>query len=97
MDIGRHRVHQSLDPCFVRIFLVSQGRILNACRSISIAGLVCLGGHTPVADPGLNFRDVFSGTTSDGNGLANALVKITFAYAGFTNGFNMMNEVKVGH
>ncbi|KAL1642071.1 hypothetical protein SLS58_005659 [Diplodia intermedia] len=61
---------------------------------ISITGLVCLGGHTSVADPNMNFRDAFAGTTSNGNGLANALVKITFAYSGYQNAFNVMNEIK---
>lgn len=61
---------------------------------ISITGLVCLGGHTSVADPKINFRDSFAGTTSNGNGLANALVKITFAYSGYQNAFNVMNEIK---
>ena len=62
---------------------------------ISITGLVVLGGHTSIAKPRANFQDPFEGTTGDGNGLANALVKITFAYAGFQNCFNVMAEVKV--
>ncbi|OJD31604.1 high-affinity methionine permease [Diplodia corticola] len=61
---------------------------------ISITGLVCLGGHTSVADPTINFHDAFAGTTGNGNGLANALVKITFAYSGYQNAFNVMNEIK---
>ncbi|KAK6431501.1 hypothetical protein LTR95_012340, partial [Oleoguttula sp. CCFEE 5521] len=61
---------------------------------ISITGLVVLGGHTSVKDPHHNFRDPFAGTTGDGNGLATALVRITFAYAGYQNCFNVMNEVK---
>ncbi|TFK40147.1 high affinity methionine permease [Crucibulum laeve] len=61
---------------------------------ISITGLVVLGGHTRVEDPRGNFRDSFAGTTSNGNGLATALVKVNFAYAGFENAFNVVNEVK---
>nr|OQO22187.1 hypothetical protein B0A51_09242 [Rachicladosporium sp. CCFEE 5018] len=61
---------------------------------ISITGLVVLGGHTSVKDPYHNFRDPFAGTTGDGNGLATALVRITFAYAGYQNCFNVMAEVK---
>ncbi|TVY33450.1 High-affinity methionine permease [Lachnellula subtilissima] len=61
---------------------------------ISITGLVVLGGHTRIKDPHANFRDSFSGTTGSGYGLANALVKINFAYAGFTNAFNVVAEVK---
>lgn len=64
-------------------------------NSISITGLVVLGGNTSVPDPGANFRDVFAGTTSDANGLINALVKITFSYQGYQNCFNVMNEIKV--
>ncbi|KAL1586007.1 hypothetical protein WHR41_04735 [Cladosporium halotolerans] len=61
---------------------------------ISITGLVVLGGNTSIADPSANFRDAFAGTSSDANGLVNALVRITFSYQGFQNCFNLMNEVK---
>lgn len=67
----------------------------NLFISISITGLVVLGGHTRVHDPHANFRDSFSGTTGNGYGLSNALVKINFAYAGYNNAFNVVNEVKV--
>lgn len=53
-----------------------------------------LGGHTRVEDPHLNFRDAFSGTATTGYGLANALYKITFSYAGYANAFNVVAEVK---
>ncbi|KUJ12912.1 amino acid transporter-like protein [Mollisia scopiformis] len=61
---------------------------------ISITGLVVLGGHSRVKHPRANFEDSFAGTTANGYGLANALVKINFAYAGYTNAFNVVNEVK---
>ncbi|KAM3068903.1 hypothetical protein ACMFMF_008869 [Clarireedia jacksonii] len=61
---------------------------------ISITGLVVLGGHTSVKDPGANFKDAFSGTTNNGYGVANALVKVNFAYTGYTNAFNVVAEVK---
>lgn len=55
-----------------------------------------LGGHTKVADPTANFRNSFEGTKPvSGYGLANALVKVNFAYAGYTNSFNLVNEIKV--
>lgn len=57
--------------------------MLTLCTSISVTGLVVLGGHTRVEDPTANFRNSFAGTTSNGNGLATALVKVNFAYAGF--------------
>lgn len=62
---------------------------------ISITGLVVLGGHTKVADPHANFRDPFSHDTITPYGLTNALYKIIFSYAGYTNAFNVVNEVKV--
>jgi hypothetical protein len=56
---------------------------------------VVLGGHTKVAHPRENFQDSFKGTTGIGYGLSNALVKVNFAYYGYTNAFNVVNEVKV--
>lgn len=67
---------------------------LSTSCSISITGLVVLGGHTKVEDPHLNFRHAFSGTPTTGYGLANALYKITFSYAGYANAFNVVAEVK---
>ncbi|KJA26265.1 hypothetical protein HYPSUDRAFT_199018 [Hypholoma sublateritium FD-334 SS-4] len=61
---------------------------------ISITGLVVLGGHTRVEDPHANFRNAFDGTSSNGNGLATALIRVNFAYGGYENAFNVMNEVK---
>ncbi|TVY73502.1 High-affinity methionine permease [Lachnellula suecica] len=60
---------------------------------ISITGLVVLGGHTKVTDPHVNFQDSFAGTAANGYGLSNALVKINFAYGGYTNAFNVVAEV----
>ena len=54
-----------------------------------------LGGHTKVADPTANFKNAFAGTTNSGYELANALVKINFAYSGYANAFNVIAEVKV--
>jgi len=56
---------------------------------------VVLGGHTRVKNSHANFQNSFKGTTGNGYGLANALVKINFAYAGYTNAFNVAAEVKV--
>ncbi|KAG6321604.1 hypothetical protein E4U44_004816 [Claviceps purpurea] len=62
---------------------------------ISITGLVVLGGHAPrVPHPGANFRNAFEGTTNNGNDLSSALVSIVFTYTGFSNAFNMVNEIK---
>jgi amino acid transporter len=62
---------------------------------ISIAGFVVLGGHTRVKDPHANFRDSFKGSGSGGGyGATTALYDIIFSYAGYTNAFNVVNEVK---
>ncbi|KAG5720621.1 hypothetical protein E4T56_gene4549 [Termitomyces sp. T112] len=61
---------------------------------IVITGLIVLGGHSRVEDPYVNFKNSFVGTTSNGNGLATALVKVNFAYAGFENAFNVIREVR---
>ena len=53
-----------------------------------------MGGHTSVADPQANFHNAFEGTTNTAYGPTNALVKIVFAYAGYENAFNVVNEVK---
>ena len=61
---------------------------------IAITGFVVLGGNTRVADPHENFRDAFSGRASP-YGINNSLYKVIFAYAGYENAFNLVNEVKV--
>ncbi|XP_014556384.1 hypothetical protein COCVIDRAFT_100056 [Bipolaris victoriae FI3] len=60
---------------------------------IAITGLVVLGGHTRVKNPSAGFRDAFDGSPS-GYGVTNAMYKIIFAYAGYENAFNVVNEVK---
>lgn len=62
---------------------------------IAVTGLVVLGGHTRVEKPLANFEHSFQGDAT-AYGLTNALYKIIFSYAGFTNAFNVVNEVKVG-
>ncbi|KAJ3962406.1 hypothetical protein N0V92_000883 [Colletotrichum tropicale] len=62
---------------------------------ISITGLVVLGGHVDhIPDPKANFRNSFEGTTDNGNDLATALVNIIFSYTGYSNAFNVVNEIK---
>ncbi|KAI1371305.1 amino acid transporter [Hypoxylon crocopeplum] len=62
---------------------------------ISITGLVVLGGNVAhIPDPGVNFRNAFEGTTNNGNDLAVALVNIVFSYTGYSNAFNLVNEIK---
>lgn len=62
---------------------------------IGITGFVVLGGHTRVEDPKRNFRNAFDGTShATVYGATNALTKVIFSYQGFTNAFNVVNEVK---
>ncbi|KAG5354131.1 hypothetical protein C0989_007492 [Termitomyces sp. Mn162] len=57
----------------------------SGSSNIVITGFVVLGGHSRVEDPYVNFKNSFVGTTSNGNGLATALVK---------NAFNVIREVR---
>ncbi|KAK4706086.1 replication factor C subunit 2/4, partial [Phenoliferia sp. Uapishka_3] len=61
---------------------------------IVITGFVVLGGHTRVENPRANFHHAFEGSTSSGNAIANAIVKLNFSFAGYNNAMNVMNEVK---
>ncbi|KIE00595.1 high affinity methionine permease, partial [Metarhizium majus ARSEF 297] len=62
---------------------------------ISITGLVVLGGHVSrVSNPGANFDNAFQGTTTNGNDLSTALVSIVFSFSGFSNAFNVVNEIR---
>ncbi|KAJ7182389.1 amino acid/polyamine transporter I [Mycena crocata] len=60
---------------------------------ISITGFVVLSGRTRVQDPHVNFHDAFQGSTHSGNNIANALVKINFAFSGYANSINVINEI----
>jgi len=62
---------------------------------ISITGFVVLGGFAPhVSNPQANFVNPFEGRPTP-YGLTSALYRIIFAYGGFDNAFNVVNEVKV--
>lgn len=62
---------------------------------ISITGWVVLGGNVSrIEDPHANFRNGFAGTTNSGNDLASALVSIVFSYKGYSNAFNVVNEIQ---
>lgn len=66
-----------------------------AVCSISITGFVVLGGNVRhIPDPGVNYRNAFEGTTTNGNDLAGALVNIVFSYTGYSNAFNVVNEIQ---
>lgn len=62
---------------------------------ISILGFVVLGGHiSRVPNPGINFQNAFEGSTTNGNDLSSSLVSISFAYTGYQNAFNVVNEIQ---
>ncbi|WVR04209.1 hypothetical protein IAU60_001209 [Kwoniella sp. DSM 27419] len=62
---------------------------------IIIPGFMALGGYfDAVPNPKANFRNAFEGTRNNGYSLSNALVNIIFSYGGYTNSFNMANEIK---
>ena len=66
-----------------------------ARRSISIAGFVVLSGKVShIPDPNVNYRNAFEGTTTNGNDLSGALVNIVFCYVGYSNAFNVVNEIR---
>jgi tmRNA-binding protein len=72
----------------------SKQRLISG--SISITGFVVLGGRVKsIPDPGANFRDSFAGATGDASGVVRALVRVNYAYEGWSNSFNMVNEIKV--
>ena len=54
-----------------------------------------MGGHARFKQPRANFQDSSSGTASNRYGLSNTLVKINFAYVGYKNAFNVINELKM--
>ncbi|KDQ17200.1 hypothetical protein BOTBODRAFT_155984 [Botryobasidium botryosum FD-172 SS1] len=61
---------------------------------VVVTGWVVLAGGTRITDPHANFRDGFAGTTSNGNGIATALVKVNFAFTGWSNANNVMGEMR---
>jgi amino acid transporter len=62
---------------------------------LAIAGLVVLGGNTRVKNPAVNFKNAFSGSSeATPYGATNALMKVIYSYVGYSNAFNVVNEVK---
>lgn len=57
-----------------------------------ILGWVVLGGHTKVEDPHASFRNVWEGTTTDGNKIANSIINAAFSYSGFSYAFGVVAE-----
>ncbi|KAH8726971.1 amino acid permease-domain-containing protein [Phaeosphaeriaceae sp. PMI808] len=61
---------------------------------IVITGFVVLGGGTSIKNPQQNFRNSFGSITNNGNDIVSALVSINFAYKGYENAFNVVNEIR---
>ncbi|ODV60220.1 high affinity methionine permease [Ascoidea rubescens DSM 1968] len=59
---------------------------------IVILGWVALGKHTHIENPRQNFHDTWDGTTTDGNAIANAIIKVTFSYGGYAYAFGVAAE-----
>ncbi|KAK6465320.1 amino acid permease-domain-containing protein [Scheffersomyces coipomensis] len=59
---------------------------------IIITGFVVLGGGTRVKDPHSIFKNAWEGSTSDGNAIANAIIKVSFSYGGTQYVFGLVGE-----
>lgn len=59
---------------------------------IIITGFVVLGGGTRVTDPHTIFKDAWNGTTTDGNAISNAIIKVSFSYGGTQYIFGVVGE-----
>lgn len=61
---------------------------------VVITGWVVLSGKTRVADPHVNFRNAFAGSSTSSNDYATATFKVLNAYAGWSNVNYVMNNVR---
>lgn len=59
---------------------------------IIILGFVVLGGGTRVPDPTAVFKNAWEGTTTDGNAISNAIIKVSFSYGGTSYVFMLAGE-----
>ncbi|GEQ66797.1 hypothetical protein JCM33374_g460 [Metschnikowia sp. JCM 33374] len=59
---------------------------------IAFSGLAVLGGHTKAGNNHDIFKDVWKGTTTDGNSISNAILKVVFSYGGSGYAFNVVAE-----
>ncbi|OAX36308.1 amino acid transporter [Rhizopogon vinicolor AM-OR11-026] len=90
--------------CFAVVGLSTKWslRVVNFLAALKVLSLVfliftgalVLGGFTHIRDPSANFRSPFSGSTTNLNSLAIALVKTNWAFSGWHNAFNVLGEVR---
>lgn len=59
---------------------------------IIITSFVVLDGSTRVPDPHSIFKDLWKGTTKDGNAISNAILKVSFSYCGTQYLFSLVGE-----
>lgn len=59
---------------------------------VIITGFIVLGGGTRVKDPHTIFKDAWNGTTTDGNAISNAIIKVSFSYGGTQYVFGVVGE-----
>ncbi|SGZ52932.1 CIC11C00000001756 [Sungouiella intermedia] len=59
---------------------------------IIISGLVVLGGGTRVGNTHSVFNNAWEGTTTDGNSISNAILKVVFSYGGTGYAFGVVAE-----
>lgn len=59
---------------------------------IVITGFVVLGGGTKIKNPHNIFKNTWEGSTSDGNAISNAIIKVSFSYGGTQYLFGLVGE-----
>lgn len=59
---------------------------------IVITGFVVLGGNTRIQNPHEIFKNAWQGTTSDGNAISNAILKVSFSFGGTQYVFSLVGE-----
>lgn len=59
---------------------------------IVILGFVVLGGGTKVKDPHASFTNMWEGTTTQGNNIANSIINVAFSYGGYSYAFGVVAE-----
>ncbi|TFY64544.1 hypothetical protein EVG20_g5906 [Dentipellis fragilis] len=64
---------------------------------VALTGIAVLTGHTHITDPYANFHNLWAHSTTNPNLLATGLVKTNYAFIGWANAFNVLNEVKGAH
>ncbi|TID31140.1 hypothetical protein CANINC_000248 [Pichia inconspicua] len=59
---------------------------------ICVLGWVILAGGTRVQDPKASFRNMWEGTTTDGNNITKSIINVVFSYGGYRYAFGVVAE-----